>query len=136
MFFFFFFNSSLLVLCCLSSSLYFFPVSLCSSRLHSSLSRVPLKDIHERRAAIVERVRACLHACPAITLRYYMYASVFLFLLFLSDPVWVETSSLPQSDWICIFCVCVCVRVCNLGAVPFLPLKEITFESKTMGKSK
>jgi len=39
-------------------------------------------------------------------------ASGFLLLLFLSDPVFVETSSLLQSDWICILCVCVCVCVC------------------------
>lgn len=107
--FFFYFFYSLLALCCFSSSLYFLPVSLYSSLLHSSLSCVPLKDIHERRAARVERVRACLHACPTITLHFY--ASVFLLLLFLSDPFWVETSSLLQSNWICICCVCACVCV-------------------------
>lgn len=83
----------------------FFLVSLYSCLLHSSLSCVPVKDIHERRAGMVETVWACLNGCPAITLCFY--ASVFLLLLFLSDLVWVEISSLVQSDWICILYVCV-----------------------------
>lgn len=68
-----FFNSSHAMV-----SLFHFLLFSCLSllQLHFSPSCVPLKDIHERRAAMVERVQACLNACPAITLCFY--ASFFL----------------------------------------------------------
>lgn len=114
------------VLCCLSSSVYFFPVSLHSSLLHSSISCVPLKDIHERRAAMLERV----WVCPAITLPFY--ASVFLLVLFPSDPVWMQTSSLfSLIGFIC--SLCVCLLKFNVDALLLVSLENY-FESEQWTK--
>lgn len=52
--------------------------------------------------------------CPAITLP--LYASVFLLLLFPSDPVWMQTSSLFSLIGF-IYSLCVCLLKFNVDAL-------------------
>lgn len=73
--------------------LFLFMLSLLSffGLLHSSLTCVPSKDIHERRAAMIEIEQAC----PVFTLCFSTFS---FFLQFSSsDLFWVQTGPLLHS---------------------------------------
>lgn len=68
--------------------------------------------------------------CPAITLPFY--ASVFLLVLFPSDPVWMQTSSLfSLIGFIC--SLCVCLLKFNVDALLLVSLENY-FESEQWTK--
>lgn len=110
---------------CLSSSLLFFPVSLYFSLLRSSLSRVPLKDIHERRTALGERERAWKHRSLLLCVR----------LSFAALSFWSSFcgNKFPPSVWLDLYTVC--VSVCVSGCSALAAFLGNYFGGKTMQKS-
>ncbi|XP_037835593.1 spermatogenesis-associated protein 17 isoform X4 [Kryptolebias marmoratus] len=74
------------------------------SPLHSSLTCVPSKDIHERRAAMMEIEQACPVFTFCFCVSVYIYINFLHF--FLSDLLWVQTGSFPHFKSICIISIC------------------------------